>query len=559
MEGGLVNGEIRILMLEDNPDDAKLIELALRRARITFASLRVSAREEFAQALDTFKPDIILADYRLPAFDGLSAVTMVRQTHPQVPVIMVTGALGDEGAVALLSAGAKDYILKDRLARLGPAVLRALSAEQGIRNRKLAEAKFRAIFSQARDGIVLLDCDTGYIAECNPEFERISGRTFDELKGRGIWEAHPAEEKYQEARNAFFEVVHAGGGNNFELPLRKPDGEVVHSEINISVMRLQDRCYIQCIVRDITERKRLELALEENEHRLEEMFEHMSSGVAVYRVSPDGQTFFINSFNSAAERLENIRREAVVGKDVAEAFPGIAEFGLLDVFRRVHESGVAEHFPVTFYQDGRIAGWRENYVYKLPNGEVVAIYNDITEEKQEEEKMHQLAHYDMLTGLPNRTLFADRLQQAIAVAKRSRAHLALLFLDLDNFKPVNDTLGHAVGDLLLQEVAKRILECVREEDTVSRLGGDEFVVLLISIEAEPDALHVADKIRQALNQPFVLAGNTLNISTSTGIALYPEHGREERILLKNADAAMYQAKKNGRNNVKVYRPEPVRT
>ena len=97
---------------------------------------------------------------------------------------------------------------------------------------------------------------------------------------------HPAEEKYQEARNAFFEVVHAGGGNNFELPLRKPDGEVVHSEINISVMRLQDRCYIQCIVRDITERKRLELALEENEHRLEEMFEHMSSGVAVYRVSP---------------------------------------------------------------------------------------------------------------------------------------------------------------------------------------------------------------------------------------------------------------------------------
>lgn len=130
--------------------------------------------------------------------------------------------------------------------------------------------------------------------------------------------------------------------------------------------------------------------------------------------------------------------------------------------------------------------------------------------------------------------------------------MALMFIDLDEFKPVNDIYGHAVGDLLLKEVAVRIQKCMRESDTVARLGGDEFVVLLPIIEAEQDASIVAEKIRHALNQPFDLAGNRPHISSSIGIAIYPEHGSEERTLLKNADLAMYCAKENGRNMVKSF-------
>lgn len=309
--------------------------------------------------------------------------------------------------------------------------------------------------------------------------------------------------------------------------------------------------------RDITERKLSEEILRENEARLKELFENLSSGVAVYQVSPDGSTFIISAFNRAAERIENIQREDVLGKNVTEVFPGIEEFGLLRVFQRVWQSGVAEHFPVSFYRDGRIVGWRENYVYKLPNGEVVAIYDDITKAKQAEEQMQHLAHYDALTDLPNRTLFSDRLHQAIATAKRDKMHIAVMFIDLDKFKLVNDKLGHDVGDLLLKEVAKRLQHCVRESDTVSRIGGDEFIVLLPAVEADRDAMLVAEKILGALNRSFELADHRVTISASIGVAVYPEHGSDERVLTRNADIAMYYAKVVGRNSALLYQPDMV--
>jgi diguanylate cyclase (GGDEF)-like protein len=170
------------------------------------------------------------------------------------------------------------------------------------------------------------------------------------------------------------------------------------------------------------------------------------------------------------------------------------------------------------------------------------------------DELTKLAAHDVLTGLPNRKLLSDRLQQALAIAKRNSAHLALMYIDLDDFKPINDTYGHATGDLLLKETAGRIQDCVRESDTVARIGGDEFLVLLPLIETEQDAIMVAEKIRFALNQLFELAGERLCISASAGIAIYPEHGSEEAVLLKNADAAMYDAKESGRNVVKMFSP-----
>jgi diguanylate cyclase (GGDEF)-like protein len=182
------------------------------------------------------------------------------------------------------------------------------------------------------------------------------------------------------------------------------------------------------------------------------------------------------------------------------------------------------------------------------------ISTDISKRKEAEEHLQHMAQFDALTHLPNRALFNDRLRQAIAAALRNRKRLALMFIDLDKFKPVNDTFGHGVGDLLLQEVALRIQDCLRESDTAARVGGDEFVILLPSIETQGDAGKVGEKIRHSLNQPFELAGHTLTIGSSIGVAVYPEHGREEKLLVKSADIAMYHAKKNGRNNVKIYQP-----
>jgi diguanylate cyclase (GGDEF)-like protein/PAS domain S-box-containing protein len=169
-----------------------------------------------------------------------------------------------------------------------------------------------------------------------------------------------------------------------------------------------------------------------------------------------------------------------------------------------------------------------------------------------EEKHRLLAYYDALTGLPTRTLFSDRLKQAIRAAKRNETKLALMFLDFDKFKPVNDSFGHAVGDLLLKEAAERMLHCVRETDTVCRIGGDEFIILIPEIADAQNALQIADKIRIALNQPFAFAGEEQNISCSIGISLYPDHGTDEITLTKNADQAMYRAKENGRNQAQVF-------
>lgn len=161
-----------------------------------------------------------------------------------------------------------------------------------------------------------------------------------------------------------------------------------------------------------------------------------------------------------------------------------------------------------------------------------------------------MASYDNLTKLPNRPLFSDRVEQALLLAQRHHSRLAIFFIDLDRFKLINDDHGHDVGDWLLQTVARRMEDCIRESDTVARIGGDEFAVLLSTITTQQDAGVVAEKIRCALNRPFIMpTGMTLAISSSIGVALYPEYGKSIRDLLHSADEAMYRAKKKGRNTV----------
>lgn len=183
---------------------------------------------------------------------------------------------------------------------------------------------------------------------------------------------------------------------------------------------------------------------------------------------------------------------------------------------------------------------------------MIGTHADITERKNMEERMRHMAHYDPLTELPNRALITDRLQQAVAKSRRDKTHMAVMFLDLDKFKPVNDTLGHEVGDLLLKQVAKRLQGCVRASDTVARIGGDEFIVLLNTIDQRQDAAIVAEKMLHALCQPFEVAGHSVEISCSIGVSVYPEQGEDEKLLLINADIAMYHAKKNGRNDYQFF-------
>lgn len=190
-------------------------------------------------------------------------------------------------------------------------------------------------------------------------------------------------------------------------------------------------------------------------------------------------------------------------------------------------------------------------------GEVIrcrSAITDISEHKRLEDKIRHMAYYDTLTELPNRVLFNDRLTVAIAHAHRNRSMVAVLFLDLDNFKIINDTMGHTVGDQLLQDVANRLKTYMREDDTIARFGGDEFSLLLPEISHEEDVSHITHKILNAFKYPWIAGGHEFYITASIGIALYPHDGGDAEILIKNADIAMYHAKEQGRNNYQFYIP-----
>jgi diguanylate cyclase (GGDEF)-like protein/PAS domain S-box-containing protein len=186
------------------------------------------------------------------------------------------------------------------------------------------------------------------------------------------------------------------------------------------------------------------------------------------------------------------------------------------------------------------------------NGYFVAIKQDITQRKDADKQIQYLAYYDALTGLPNRTLLQDRLSNALARARRQKDKVALLFLDLDRFKVVNDSLGHSIGDLLLQEVAERLKTWAREQDTMARLGGDEFLIMLTHVKDVADAAVAAGRLMNAMTAEFVVRGHSLSIGSSVGISIFPEHGADGETLIKNADAAMYTAKESGRNNSRFF-------
>ena len=550
---------LRILLLEDHPTDAELIERFLKKSGLSLITLRVDQRDTFLNALNDFHPDAILADYSLPHFDGRLALDLVRARDPNLPFIFVTGALGEEGAVELLCNGANDYVLKHLLTRLPMALERALETarrqkalhqtEQFLRE---SEERFRAIVETTLDWIWEVDA-TGCYTYVSPASQRLLGYAPEEMLGQHLTafmlpaEAARIASRIAEiaAAQAPFSLlentcVHRDGTlvemETSGIPIFAADGQLLgyrgidreiterkrqvatlllqarrasallelpraadrldevefmqvgqelaeeltesriafihfvnddqetielvtwsrrtlenyceaafdqhypisqagvwadalrdrtpvvfndyasapykhglpegHAElirlISVPVMEgdrvrmiagvgNKDSLYteldvesVQLIANEIwriVRQRRAELALRESEERFHALFENMRSGVCVYDASDDGTEFYFRDTNRAVERIEQVKSADLVGKPVTEVFPGMAASGLLAVWQRVWRSGQSEYVSPTFYQDERISGWRENFVYRLPHGELVTVYEDVSERK----------------------------------------------------------------------------------------------------------------------------------------------------------------------------------
>jgi diguanylate cyclase (GGDEF)-like protein/PAS domain S-box-containing protein len=289
------------------------------------------------------------------------------------------------------------------------------------------------------------------------------------------------------------------------------------------------------------------------------VIEGMTDGVIV--LDPRNR---ILDLNPAAERILGRPASQAVGQNVSRLVS--KRTGWLIEARRKSDLPERYQDEGKEYREVSIGEGEERRHYGLvfsPLGEAndrrsnrLLLLRDITEQKRAEGQLDRMAHYDMLTKLPNRRLLHDRLQQAIAQARRRKTTVALLFLDLDRFKQVNDTLGHDVGDLLLAEAASRLVGCVREADTVSRQAGDEFVVLLTDVTEVANATMVAQRIVEALSAPYELKDHELHVTASIGISLYPSDGQEGTDLIEKADAAMYRAKTLGKNRFEFYSDGP---
>jgi diguanylate cyclase (GGDEF)-like protein/PAS domain S-box-containing protein len=432
---------LRILYLEDDPSDVALVTHELKKLGVDFILRHAATRDAYVIALREFIPEIVLSDHGLPSFDSLSALAILKEENQQVPFILVSGALGEERAIEILRSGVTDYVLKNRLSRLVPAVRRA----------------------------------------CEEATERAEHRR--------------AEAALRESEERYMLAVRGANDGLWDWDLRT-------AQIYLS--------------------PRWKAMLGYEEHEIGTLPEEWLG-----RVHPE-------------------EREGLRGQIDAHLQSHTAHFEFEHRMR--HRDGSYRWMLAR----GLAVRDQDSKAYR-----VAGSLTDITDRKKAEDALVRDALFDRLTNLPNRTLFENRLERAIRIASRSKDHVfAVLFLDVDRFKHVNDSLGHAAGDQLLCVLARRLQGLLRPGDTVTRFGGDEFAVLLEDIGDENHAGSVADRILKALSEPVLFEGQELAVTVSIGLVMNSSAFDSAGAYLRSADGAMYRAKSLGRARWEVFEANP---
>ncbi|BCR03094.1 diguanylate cyclase [Desulfuromonas versatilis] len=352
-------------------------------------------------------------------------------------------------------------------------------------------------------------------------------------------------------------IMVTGNGNEGVAVEAMKEGatDYLVKDVELSYLELLPLVIDQVLERThlLREREQMLGTIRESEERYRKLVELTPDGIAV---SVDDRLEFVNPAGTFLLGCSNARE--LLGRCLIDFVTKDGQSALQEHFRQL--SRAKDSVPWVEGKLARADGSKvEVEISGLPfqfqgHRAVLTIFRDITDRKQAQARLEQMAHFDPLTGLPNRVLFFDRLGQAFLQAKRYRHHFALLFLDLDRFKQINDTQGHEIGDLVLKETARRLNELVRASDTVARMGGDEFTIILSRMHEPPNASLVAEKIIESLEKPFVLKGQEFSLSASVGIAVFPLHGESPEDLLRHSDMAMYQAKKAGRGTYQVFAP-----
>ncbi|MEG3640046.1 two-component system response regulator [Magnetococcus sp. PR-3] len=555
-----------IAIVDDSPDDRLLLKRILTKAGYGELQLHDSGKtllRSLGVSLPAMEvttpppplhqglPDIILMDVMMPDMDGLSVLRQLKAnpTTQNIPVIMVTGNDRARDLADAFEEGATDYITKpirrvELLARLR-SIIKLEMANQQVRR---SEKRLRDLTASLGEGLLSVD-NAQRIVFLNPAGEKLLG--FNEqnlinstLTDMLVPDRFESSTDQAHARRMLSALRGETEQISGETLFRTRGGKKI--PISFNAAPILDGHFLSGGVlsfRDIRDKREKE----ENLKLAAKIFEYSQEGLLV--LGPD--RYFVD-VNPAFSYITGYTREEVIGKGP----------NLLRSDR--HDEHFYEEIWTSVDEDGRWQGeiWRKRKngeefpewlsisAIKDSNAQIthyVGLFSDITTRKIAEEKLKHQAHHDPLTGLPNRSLLEDRLEQAVAKARRYEGKIAVLYMDLDHFKPINDNYGHEAGDAVLREISARLRHELRQSDTAARVGGDEFVAILTEIREEHLVMGVAQKLIHAIQKPVNFGKHTFQVGTSIGVSLYPIHGTRNKTLLNAADAAMYRAKQDGRN------------
>lgn len=565
-----------VFAIDDSPLNLKILQRFLEKQgwKVFIAEDGLTAITEINQV----QPDIIVLDIMMPGIDGFEVCRRLKAAPAtaEIPIIFLSALTDQKSIVKGLELGAVDYIHKpfqqeEIITRL-QLQLKLHQTNQALlqKNQQLeeqiektartqaalmqSEINFAVAFNQSPDPIFIYGRNSGCIMDVNQPFCQFFGLTKQELVGV--------------SRQQFYFWVDEQQRQSFlrDLLLWQKDGlvkfenreiEVYDQEKQVRTMLLSGEPMefnrVDCllfVMRDITERRKAEKQLK----ILSQACEQSPASIVITDVQGN-----ITYVNPKFEEISGYKSAEVLGRNPRILKSGNKTQEDYELMWKTLASGRNWHGEFHNRRKNGELYWERASISPISNQQgivthYVAVKEDITKEKQQAEALFHQAHYDHLTGLPNRILAKDRLQQAIESALRQKHIFGLMFLDLDNFKKVNDTLGHDAGDQLLVEVSERLQRALRRTDTVARLGGDEFLIILDQVSHSRKLMAIAQRLLRVMRQPVNLQGLEFFVHGSIGITVFPDDGFHADVLLRNADTAMYAAKLAGRNMFRFFTP-----
>ena len=558
-----MNARLRVLYVDDSRHDRELVRESLEREGPAFELVEAHNGHTFLSLLNDGHYDLVLSDFNILGFEGLQVLDAVRARSQRIPVVIVTGTGSEEVAAEALRRGAADYVIKTphHIKRL-PFTLRSAIHQARLREEhqrsldalRESEQRLRLAMWASQQGLFELDVasETARITlePTSPSggIHRLTPMHFKQLRAM----IYPPDQArvWREFRR---HVVNEAPDLRVEFRVISKPRELRWIQASGMAVRVGKHGQVGRILgmfADITQQRERDEQL----RLTASVFENTRESIIIVDTAQK-----IVSANQACCELLGYRVEELWSRtirDLRSARHDETFLQLLD--ERLSEAGHWQGEMWAKRKDGSELPTLEVISQVLDNRGAITHYihiaTDISREKEADERLHRLAFYDPLTGLPNRAVFADRVERALFSNSRQQNEVVLMFIDLDRFKQVNDTLGHPVGDALLCEVARRLEEAVREMDTICRLGGDEFLILLPR-GGDRAAVRVAEKLRELIGRPFSMDGSTLSVTCSIGISLAPRDGKDYSSLLATADTALYQAKAAGRNAYAFYSSE----